>query len=415
MAKFVLTTCAACLARQKPVSTSANPACMKMTRTAPITTHSMLRLPATARRRDQLLGEGDAAAEQRHERRAGGPPRTYLSARFLRIGSPWFEVRGPGHPPGRSVRQLRGSAFPRQDRSVSALLRSRATSARRQRQERKSRAARRRSPASGRRSTRAMACVVELAAEPIGRARSGRRARPPTLVSRALWTTTPAAANAPASDGEHARRSRPVTVHAVCHGSGVVVELHARRPIAGSSARRSRRAPIPSASPSRRARGRTAERTRNVSTTAPSGHVATVAAAMSQPAAVSAPARWASSPSAVAAGDVDDPVVGRALRADGDAHRARARAAARRAGPGGPARRARGPARSRRAHPGAGARRRSARRPTPAPRAAGPSASDVGVARRAAPGGRGGRRRGSCSWSSRSPVASSGVLARATR
>ena len=48
MAKFVLTTCAACLARQKPVSTSANPACMKMTRTAPITTHSMLRLPATA-------------------------------------------------------------------------------------------------------------------------------------------------------------------------------------------------------------------------------------------------------------------------------------------------------------------------------------------------------------------------------
>ena len=32
MAKFVLTTWAACLARQNPVSTSANPACMKMTR-----------------------------------------------------------------------------------------------------------------------------------------------------------------------------------------------------------------------------------------------------------------------------------------------------------------------------------------------------------------------------------------------
>ncbi len=32
MAKFVLTTWAACLARQKPVSTRAKPACMKITR-----------------------------------------------------------------------------------------------------------------------------------------------------------------------------------------------------------------------------------------------------------------------------------------------------------------------------------------------------------------------------------------------
>ena len=39
MAKFVLTTWAACLARQKPVSTRAKPACMKITRTAPMTTH----------------------------------------------------------------------------------------------------------------------------------------------------------------------------------------------------------------------------------------------------------------------------------------------------------------------------------------------------------------------------------------
>ena len=37
-AKFVETTCDACLARQKPVSTRANPACMKITRTAPMTT-----------------------------------------------------------------------------------------------------------------------------------------------------------------------------------------------------------------------------------------------------------------------------------------------------------------------------------------------------------------------------------------
>ena len=40
MAKFVLTTWAACLARQKPVSTRAKPACMKITSTAPMTTHS---------------------------------------------------------------------------------------------------------------------------------------------------------------------------------------------------------------------------------------------------------------------------------------------------------------------------------------------------------------------------------------
>ena len=42
MAKFVDTTWAACLARQKPVSTRAKPACMKITRTAPMTTHSRL-------------------------------------------------------------------------------------------------------------------------------------------------------------------------------------------------------------------------------------------------------------------------------------------------------------------------------------------------------------------------------------
>ncbi len=42
MAKLVVTTWAACFAWQKPVSTSAKPACMKMTRTAPITTHNRL-------------------------------------------------------------------------------------------------------------------------------------------------------------------------------------------------------------------------------------------------------------------------------------------------------------------------------------------------------------------------------------
>jgi len=47
MAKFVLTTWAACLARVNPVSTSAKPACMKITRSAPITIHSRLRLSPT--------------------------------------------------------------------------------------------------------------------------------------------------------------------------------------------------------------------------------------------------------------------------------------------------------------------------------------------------------------------------------
>ena len=63
MAKFVLTTWAACLARQKPVSTSAKPACMKITSTAPITTQRML----VAMPRPTVVdvsGGGDFAAAQ---------------------------------------------------------------------------------------------------------------------------------------------------------------------------------------------------------------------------------------------------------------------------------------------------------------------------------------------------------------
>ena len=48
MAKFVLTTWAACFARQNPVSTSANPACMKITRTAPMITHNRFRCPPSS-------------------------------------------------------------------------------------------------------------------------------------------------------------------------------------------------------------------------------------------------------------------------------------------------------------------------------------------------------------------------------
>ena len=42
MAKFVLTTWAACFARQNPVSTRAKPACMKITSTAPMMIQRLL-------------------------------------------------------------------------------------------------------------------------------------------------------------------------------------------------------------------------------------------------------------------------------------------------------------------------------------------------------------------------------------
>ncbi len=47
--KFIENTCAAFLARVNPVSTSANPACMNMTSTAPMTTQSRFKLTATSR------------------------------------------------------------------------------------------------------------------------------------------------------------------------------------------------------------------------------------------------------------------------------------------------------------------------------------------------------------------------------
>ena len=82
MAKFVLTTWAACLARQKPVSTSAKPACMKITRTAPMTTHSRLTLPAE---RDH--GIGLHRRETDRERAASVTSRV-LQTSGVRMGSP---------------------------------------------------------------------------------------------------------------------------------------------------------------------------------------------------------------------------------------------------------------------------------------------------------------------------------------
>ena len=64
MAKFVDTTWAACLARQKPVSTARSPACMKMTSTAPMTTQSRLTCCP-------LTGSIRRPAHRRH--RAGTP------------------------------------------------------------------------------------------------------------------------------------------------------------------------------------------------------------------------------------------------------------------------------------------------------------------------------------------------------
>ncbi len=56
MAKFVLTTWAACFARQNPVSTRANPACMKITRTAPMITHNRFRFPPSTTTGSACIG-----------------------------------------------------------------------------------------------------------------------------------------------------------------------------------------------------------------------------------------------------------------------------------------------------------------------------------------------------------------------
>ena len=103
MAKFVLTTCAACLARQKPVSTSANPACMKMTRIAPITTHSMFEAAGDGRRRIGSLGERDGAAEERHEQRSCGTSQRVLQHTFPThqlslVRGPWTWSPARGDP-----------------------------------------------------------------------------------------------------------------------------------------------------------------------------------------------------------------------------------------------------------------------------------------------------------------------------
>ena len=66
MAKFVLTTWAACFARQKPVSTSANPACMKITRIAPMITHSRLTCPPSTTTGSACIGMRPVESDSIH-------------------------------------------------------------------------------------------------------------------------------------------------------------------------------------------------------------------------------------------------------------------------------------------------------------------------------------------------------------
>ena len=240
---------------------------------------------ADGRHRVVLLGEGDAAGEQRDERRARNPPITYFSARLFRIISPWFEVRGPGRPArGDPSAQLRGTArFWQQHRHVSALLRS----------------VRRRTPLSdadqmprARRRRRA----GEHGSVPASIARSSSL-RPSRSVEReavdqlAVDARHAGAVHDDAGGGESASE-RSERARAVATGDRArrvprrrgVVELHVEVRQRTRRSQRCRRVTSPSGRRASLARGRTAERTRNVSTTAPSGHVATVAAAMSQPA-----------------------------------------------------------------------------------------------------------------------------------
>ena len=88
MAKFVLTTWAACLARQNPVSTRANPACMKITRIAPMTTQSMFVVPVRAATGSSSWAKATPPVKSTIAAAPRVPPTTYLKARLLRIRPP---------------------------------------------------------------------------------------------------------------------------------------------------------------------------------------------------------------------------------------------------------------------------------------------------------------------------------------
>ena len=111
MAKFVLTTWAACLARQKPVSTSAKPACMKITSTAPMTIHrrfSDVAVVSTAVLTSSIVGGASWAPATPLMSRSAVPATPTATAAFVvrRISSTprptvpeprWCRL-GSGHP-----------------------------------------------------------------------------------------------------------------------------------------------------------------------------------------------------------------------------------------------------------------------------------------------------------------------------
>ena len=105
------TTCAACLARQKPVSTSAKPACMKITSTAPMTTHSRFELtrdvacayqpgrctPASgqSRRRPPPRSPRATSSDQGHDDRDPAQPLPFHIVLLLVVGPGVESTPGP--------------------------------------------------------------------------------------------------------------------------------------------------------------------------------------------------------------------------------------------------------------------------------------------------------------------------------
>ena len=227
MAKFVLTTCAACFARQKPVSTSAKPGLHEDHQDRP-DDHPQ-HVEAAADEADRLhrvlfLGERDATGEERHERRPCQAAervlqRTFPSHHLSLVRGPRTWTRPPGaiRAPVERVRisaaaqRCFGSvAFLR----VAAALSDRATAA-------NGAAARPRSAAVD----ALHRPLVQLPPEPV--------AEREAVDQLALDRRHPGAVHDDAGRGERRRerrqRARPVAPRDRARGvpgHGVVVELH---------------------------------------------------------------------------------------------------------------------------------------------------------------------------------------------
>ena len=264
------------------------------------------------------LGEGDAAAEQRHERRAGGASEDVLQRSFPTHRLSLF--RGPQtwmRPPGRSVRQFERPsvsagdppcfgfvAFLREPLTDGPGIGSAESACRPGRPGHR--------PAARSSNLRPSRSLIAK--------RSTRRSS--LLATRALWIVTPEAASAAAIEASVPGRLRPVTVQAVCHGR-LSLSNSTARSAAGSTRTGPRRpASIRSASArSPRADGRPDEERVDHRTVRPGGQrrPGDVAAGV-----VEGRGEVGQEGVAVAAGDVDDPVVGRPFGADRHSDRCRA-------------------------------------------------------------------------------------------